>query len=80
MTQFRRMCEKLVIEIIAVESPQANGRVELNHGTHQDRLIKKMRRKRIGAHEAANMYLPREYVSEHNERLRSPAVEGEEYR
>ena len=43
VTQFRRMCEKLVIEIIAVESPQAKGRVELKRGTHQDRLIKTMR-------------------------------------
>ena len=47
VTQFGRMCEKLGIEIIAAGSPQAKGRVERNHGTHQDRLIKKMRRKKI---------------------------------
>jgi hypothetical protein len=62
----RWMCEKLVIEIIAVGSPQAKGRVELNHATHQHRLIKKMRRKRIGSHEAANLYKQREYPSKHN--------------
>src|ERR1035437_6068981 len=45
VTQFGRMCEKLEIAIIAAGSPQAKGRVERNHGTHQDRLIKKMRRK-----------------------------------
>jgi hypothetical protein len=27
--------------------PQAKGRVERNHGTHQDRLVKKPRRKKI---------------------------------
>ena len=38
-TQFGRMCQKLGIGIIAGSSPQAKGRVERNHGTHQDRLI-----------------------------------------
>ena len=33
---------------IAANSPQAKGRVERNHGTHQDRLVKKLRRKKIG--------------------------------
>ena len=42
-TQFGRMCAKLGIAIIAASSPQAKGRVERHHGTHQDRLIKKMR-------------------------------------
>jgi transposase len=41
VTQFGRMCQKLGIRIIAASSPQAKGRVERNHGTHQDRLIKK---------------------------------------
>jgi transposase len=42
-TQFGRMCRKLGIRIIPAASPQAKGRVERHHGTHQDRLIKKMR-------------------------------------
>jgi len=41
VTQFGRMCQKLGIRILAASSPQAKGRVERNHGTHQDRLIKK---------------------------------------
>ena len=45
VTQFGRMCEALGIEIWAASSPQAKGRVERNHGTHQDRLVKKLRRK-----------------------------------
>ena len=79
VTQFGRMCGKLGIEIIAAGSPQAKGRVERNHGTHQDRLIKKMRRKKIGTHEQANMYLQQEYLPEHNERFRRGAAEGEDY-
>jgi len=59
VTQFGRMCRKLNIRIIA-SSPQAKGRVERNHGTHQDRLIKKMRRKAIASYEAANQFLENE--------------------
>ncbi len=79
VTQFGRMCGKLGIEIIAAGSPQAKGRVERNHGTHQDRLIKKMRRKKIGTHEQANLYLQQEYLPEHNQRFRCAAAEVEDY-
>jgi len=79
VTQFGRMCEKLGIEIIAAGSPQAKGRVERNHGTHQDRLIKKMRRKKIGTHEQANVYLQQEYLPEHNGRFRCGAAEAQDY-
>ena len=79
VTQFGRMCQKLGIGIIAAGSPQAKGRVERNHGTHQDRLIKKMRRKKIGTHEQANVYLQQEYLPEHNQRFRCAAAEGEDY-
>jgi hypothetical protein len=79
VTQFGRMCEKMGIEIIAAGSPQAKGRVERNHGTHQDRLIKKMRRKKIRTHQQANVYLQQEYLPEHNGRFRRAAAEGENY-
>ena len=79
VTQFGRMCEKLGIEMIAAGSPQAKGRVERNHGTHQDRLIKKMRRKKIGTHERANVYLQQDYLPEHNQRFRCAAAEAEDY-
>jgi hypothetical protein len=41
------MCERLEIRIIAANSPQAKDRVERNNGVHQDRLVKKLRRKGI---------------------------------
>jgi transposase len=74
VTQFGRMCQKLDIRIIAANSPQAKGRVERGNSTHQDRLIKKMGRKKIRSHEAANRFLQEEYLPEHNARFaREPA-------
>jgi len=79
VTQFGRMCQKLGIRIIAASSPQAKGRVERINGVHQDRLIKKMRRKGIGSYEAANAYLEKEYLPEHNRRFAYPAASPEDY-
>ncbi len=74
-TQFGRMCAKLGIRIIAASSPQAKGRVERHHSTHQDRLVKKMRLAGIGDYEAANGYLDEGYLEEHNARFaREPAA------
>lgn len=74
LTQFGRMCGQLGIRIIPASSPQAKGRIERNHGTHQDRLVKKLRRKAIGEVAAANAFLETEYWAEHNRRFaRSPA-------
>lgn len=70
VTQFGRMCQKLDIKIIAASSPQAKGRVERGNGTHQDRLIKKMGRKKIRTHKAANEFLQNEYLADHNARFR----------
>jgi transposase-like protein len=78
-TQFGCMCQRLGIRIIAASSPQAKGRVERNHGTHQDRLIKKLRRKKIDSYEAANQYLEKEYLPEHNQRFARPAARTEDY-
>jgi len=79
VTQFGGMCQKLGIRIIAASSPQAKGRVERINGVHQDRLIKKMRRKGIGSYEAANAYLEKEYLPEHNRRFAYAAASPEDY-
>jgi transposase len=79
VTQFGRMCKQLGIRIIAANSPQAKGRVERNHGTHQDRLVKKLRRKKIRAHESANEYLKSEYLPDHNRRFARVAASPEDY-
>jgi len=79
LTQFGRMSERLGIKIIAAGSPQAKGRVERNHGTHQDRLVKKLRRKRIATHTAVNQYLEQEYCDDHNRRFALDASSEVDY-
>lgn len=74
LTQFGRMCAKLGIRIIPASSPQAKGRIERHHGTHQDRLVKKLRRAGIADLVAANAFLEAEYWAAHNGRFaRAPA-------
>ena len=79
VTQFGRMCQKLDIRIIAANSPQAKGRVERGNGTHQDRLIKKMGRKKITGHAAANRFLQDEYLHDHNARFAREPGEPQDY-
>ena len=79
LTQFGRMCERLGIKIIAAGSPEAKGRVERNHGTHQDRLVKKLRRKKITTHQAVNQYLEQEYCDDHNRRFAVDAASEADY-
>lgn len=75
LTQFGRMCATLGIGIIPASSPQAKGRVERNHGTQQDRLVKKLRRKDIADLETANAFLETEYWADHNRRFaQAPAA------
>jgi len=78
VTQFERMCQALGIEIWAASSPQAKGRVERNHGTHQDRLVKKLRRKKMRTHADANRYLAEAYCPQHNARYAQPAAAPED--
>ena len=79
VTQFGQMCQRLGIGIIAANSPEAKGRVERNHGTHQDRLVKKMRLKKIKTHAEANLFLEKEYLPEHNRRFRRIPAQPEDY-
>jgi hypothetical protein len=47
VSQFGRICARLGITLIGAGSPQSKGRVERNHGVHQDRLIKKMQLRKL---------------------------------
>jgi hypothetical protein len=78
-TQFGRMCASLGIQIIAASSPQAKGRVERNHGTHQDRLVKKLRRLGIADDAAANAFLKTTYLPEHNVRFAQAPASAEDF-
>lgn len=72
-SQFARICAALDIRLIVATSPQAKGRVERAHGTHQDRLVKKMRRVRIGTIAGGNRFLPT-YLAQHNAQFTVPAA------
>jgi transposase len=79
LTQFGRMCAQLGIRIIPASSPQAKGRIERNHGTHQDRLVKKLRRTGIADLDAANAYLQAAYWAEHNQRFARPPASPDDF-
>ena len=79
VTQFGGLCKKLNIQVIAASSPQAKGRVERHHGTHQDRLIKKMRLAGSSDYEAANRYLEQHYLQDHNARFAREAAAGADF-
>lgn len=79
VTQFGRMCAALGIRIIAAHSPQAKGRVERNHGTQQDRLVKKLRRLAITDASAANVFLVRTHWADHNARFAQAPASTEDF-
>jgi len=79
VTQFGRMCQKLGIALIGAASPQAKGRVERGHGTHQDRLIKKLRLRGIADGAAANAFAEHEYLPAHNARFAVAPASGVDY-
>jgi len=79
VSQVGRMCAKLGIEMIGANSAQAKGRVERGHGTHQDRLIKKMRLKKIASYEKANAYLAGGYLQQHNSKYAVRARERADF-
>lgn len=69
LTQFTRAMKELGIQVITANSPQAKGRVERGHGTHQDRLIKELRLAGISSMERANPFLRDVYFPKHNARF-----------
>ena len=79
LTQFGRMCARLDITIIPASSPQAKGRIERHHGTHQDRLVKKLRRHGIADIARANAFLDAEYWLEHNRRFAVAASSPDDF-
>jgi transposase len=79
LTQFGRMCAQLGIRIIPASSPQAKGRIERHHGTHQDRLVKKLRRHGIADLATANAWLATTYWADHNARFARPPASPDDF-
>ncbi len=68
MTHLGRALDRLNIELICANSPQAKGRVERVNATLQDRLVKAMGLQRISTIDQANAFLP-SYMAQHNRRF-----------
>jgi len=69
LTDTGRALKRLAVEHIFAHSPQAKGRVERSNRTHQDRLIKALRRKGISTILQANRFLEECYIGDHNKRF-----------
>lgn len=69
---FELACDKLGIQVITANSPQAKGRVERNHGVYQDRFVKELRLKGIATLEAANQFLKKTYLPHINRKFARP--------
>lgn len=74
VTQFGRAAQKLGIQIICANSPQAKGRVERNHGIYQDRLVKEFRLKGISTLDGANELLRQGFVDNLNAKFAKAPV------
>jgi transposase-like protein len=61
-SQFQRACEKLGIQIVYANSPEAKGRIERAFRTFQDRLIPEMRSKKIKTMKNANQYVQDQFL------------------
>jgi transposase len=72
VTDFGRAMATLGVQIIFANSSEAKGRVERGNRTQQDRLIKAMRREGISTIAAANRFLERSYIKDHNHRFALP--------
>lgn len=79
LTQFGRACDKLGIQIICANSPQAKGRVERNHGVYQDRLVKEFRLKGTSDIDSANALLAAGFVDKLNAKFAIPPADPADY-
>lgn len=74
LTDVGRALRRLGVNMILAHSPQAKGRVERSNRTHQDRLVKALRKNGISTIDAANRFLEHSYINDHNHRF--ARVEG----
>ena len=68
LSEFERALKELGVKVIHATSPQAKGRVERLFKTLQDRLVKEMRLRKLGAIQEANEFL-KQYLPVYNRRF-----------
>lgn len=66
MTQFQRVMQTLLIELISANSPEAKGRIERLFLTLQDRLVKEMRLADINNPTEGNIFLKDIFIPKFN--------------
>jgi hypothetical protein len=74
-SHFRRACDKLGVEVIAANSPQAKGRVEWNHAMEQDRLAKELRLVGVSTIAEENRFIEETYLPKINGKFSRPAAD-----
>lgn len=74
LTQLGMVLAHLGIQRIAVQSPQAKGRVERLFGTLQDRLVNELRHQGVSDLAEANRFLDR-FIPKYNRRFQHPAAD-----
>ena len=72
-TQIERALNELEINLIAANSPQAKGRIEVTFRLFQDRLIKEMRLAKIRSYKEANRFLVEKFLPCYNAKYTHPA-------
>ena len=77
-SHFGKACEKLGVQVIVANSPQAKGRVERNHAVDQDRLVKELRLKGISTIQEANQFLEKDYLPKMNRKFSRPVAQQED--
>jgi transposase len=78
LSQFERALKELGVEVIHAHSPQAKGRIERLFRTFQDRVVKEMRLRGIGAIEEGNQFLEG-YLPLYNRRFSVCPKEKEDF-
>lgn len=74
-TQFSRVMETLMVNVIFANSSQAKGRVERLFKTLQDRLVKELRLANVSTVEEADRFMEEIFIPDFNQRFARPARE-----
>lgn len=68
-TEYQKAMEKLAVNTIYANSPEAKGRVERGNRTLQDRLVKEMRLRGISGIEEGNKFLKEYFIEDYNKKF-----------
>ncbi|MCB0415877.1 MAG: hypothetical protein KDD50_16180, partial [Bdellovibrionales bacterium] len=80
-SHFQVACEKLGIQLLFANSPEAKGRIERSFRTIQDRLIPELRSSGITSMDEANEYLKSEFLTKYwnDKKIVKPRVDDSAY-